>query len=85
MCDAGGKAYLNRQDWIRLAIHLPWGLLPAGITFFHPLGGSLILVSTFVYEAFNDWRKEDHSYKDVLGIVWGYIIGITLGVIIRGG
>jgi len=27
------------------------------------------------YEAFNDWRKHDHSYKDVLGICWGVLIG----------
>ena len=75
---------MKKQDWTRLAIHLPWGLISAGITFFHPLGGSLILVSTLVYEAFNDWRKHDESYRDVLGIVWGYIIGITLGIIIKG-
>ena len=75
---------MRKDDWVRLAIHLPWGLIPAGVTFYHPLGGSLILASTFVYEAFNDWRKKDESYKDVLGICWGYIIGIIAGIIIRG-
>jgi len=37
--------------------------------------GYLSCFSMLAYEAFNDWRKHDSSYKDVLGIVWGFLIG----------
>lgn len=44
--------------------------------------GSLFFLGALIYEAFNDFRKVDHSYKDVIGIVWGYgIIGIALSLI----
>lgn len=66
---------MNKQDWVRLAIHLPWGLLAAALFLAHPALGITALSSSLVYEAFNDWRKQDESFKDVLGIVWGWFIG----------
>ena len=87
---------MKRDDWERLLLHLPWGLLGA-----FPLCWWLIAIKTravpalilpilllgivasftavwlmIAYEVVNDWRKVDHSYKDVLGIVWGYLLGI---------
>ena len=66
---------MKAEDWKRLWMHLPWGLLAVGLFVFHPLLGATACFSTFVYEAFNDWRKMDSSYKDVLGICWGILIG----------
>ena len=66
---------MTREDWKRLLMHIPWGLLAVILFLYHPLLGATACLSTFIYEAFNDWRKHDESYKDVLGIVWGILIG----------
>ncbi len=65
----------DKEDWIRLLIHIPWGLLAVGLFLVDPLLGFTACLGTLIYEAFNDWRKKDDSYKDVLGIVWGFLIG----------
>lgn len=87
---------LTKEDWVRLLIHLPWGLIAAfpltwgvwalqsNLSPYAVLG--LLLVSALVslgilfvelaYEGFNDWRKRDASFKDVIGIANGYILGI---------
>lgn len=62
---------------------MPWGIL--GIL---PIASAPVLgevaasvfagiacFSMLAYEGFNDWRKKDESYKDVLGICWGILIG----------
>ena len=66
---------MTKEDWVRLALHLPWGLMGAALLI--PSVWIGISATTFMlaYEAFNDWRKRDASYKDVLGIVWGFLIG----------
>lgn len=72
---------MTKEDWVRLLMHLPWGILGVWlITVYTPVG-VVCCLGTLVYEAFNDWRKKDESYKDVLGIVWGFFIG---GIIIWG-
>jgi len=77
---------MTQNDWFRLAIHLPWGLLAVGLFVFHPLLGMTACFSTFVYELANNWRKGDSSYKDILGIVWGILIGgyVLLGLKLAG-
>ena len=72
---------MTKSDWIRLWMHVPWGILGALLFIPNPLLGLTACLSMFVYEAFNDWRKKDESYKDVLGIVWGFFIG---GILIWG-
>lgn len=66
---------MTKEDWKRCLIHIPWGLLASGLIILHPLVGISVFAGEIGYEAFNDWRKKDHSYKDVLGIVWGFLIG----------
>jgi hypothetical protein len=66
---------MNREDWIRCLQHIPWGLLAVGLFLYHPLLGAAACFMELGYEAFNDWRKADNSYKDVLGIVWGILLG----------
>lgn len=66
---------MTKEDFLRCLIHIPWGMLGAGLCLFHPLLGFAACFAMLAYEAFNDWRKGDESYKDVLGIVWGVLIG----------
>ena len=66
---------MTKEDWLRLGLHLPWGMLGAALLLYDIRVGIFATVSMFIYEAFNDWRKHDKSYKDVLGIVWGFLIG----------
>jgi len=55
---------------------VPWGLLGVLLFFAVDRGlGALAIGLMVAYEAFNDWRKRDESYKDVLGVVWGVLIG----------
>ena len=67
---------MSKEDWIRLWLHVPWGLLGAFLYFaVDKVFGVLAVTLMICYEAFNDWSKHDHSYKDVVGIVWGVLIG----------
>lgn len=66
---------MTREDWMRLGIHLPWGLLAAILLIPHIAIGITALASEFIYEIMNDWRKGDSSYRDALGITWGFLIG----------
>lgn len=80
---------MKKEEWHRLWMHVPWGMLaalPMIVFIMHPnlltiLFGlavsTVALLMMIIYEAFNDWRKKDSSYKDVLGIVWGYLIFVT--------
>ena len=66
---------MSGKDWRRLLQHIPWGLLAVGLFLFHPLLGSTACLMELGYEFMNDWRKGDESFKDVIGIVWGILIG----------
>ena len=66
---------MKRDDWVRLAIHLPWGLIAAVLFIPDRLLGFTAFWGMLVYEGFNDWRKGDKSYKDILGITWGFLLG----------
>ena len=56
-------------------MHIPWGVLAVGLFLFHPLLGVTACFMELGYEFANDWRKGDSSYKDILGIVYGILIG----------
>lgn len=66
---------MKKDDWKRLLIHLPWGVMAAALFIPNALLGFTAFWGMLGYEAFNDWRKGDKSYKDVLGIVWGFLLG----------
>ena len=67
---------MNRDDWKRLLMHLPWGRVAVTLyALVAPAFGISALIGMLIYEAFNDWRKKDASYKDVLGIIWGWLVG----------
>ena len=66
---------MTREDWRRLWMHVPWGLLAVGLFLYHPVLGATACFMELGYELMNDWRKGDSSYKDVIGICWGVLIG----------
>ena len=63
---------MSKHDWIRFWLHFPIGLLAGWISLFYPIIGLTFFLGFLTYEAMNDWRKWDWSYKDVLGGVAGY-------------
>lgn len=56
----------------RFWVHFPVGGGAAALTFLEPTPGIMFTIFFFVYEGFNDWRKRDHSYKDLGGGLFGY-------------
>ena len=74
---------MTREDWHRLLIHLPWGVLAVGLFLFDPLLGLTACFMELGYEFINDWRKVDSSFKDVIGIAWGVLIGGYILLILR--
>ena len=56
-------------------MHIPWGLLAVGLFLYHPFLGVTACFMELGYEFMNDWRKHDQSFKDIIGIVWGILLG----------
>lgn len=73
---------MKKDDWIRLWLHVPWGMLGGVIFLFNQSYGLMSVTLMVTYEGFNDWRKKDASYKDVLGICWGWLIVGILNILI---
>ncbi len=69
------------KDAKRFWLHFPVGCLCAFLTFFNPPLGISLTAWFALYEVMNDWRKVDHSYKDIYGAVFGFGIVATLLVI----
>ena len=66
---------MTKEEWYRCLQHIPWGMLAVGLFLYHPLLGATACLMELAYEVMNDWRKVDSSYKDVVGIVWGILLG----------
>ena len=66
---------MTREDWRRLWMHVPWGMLAVGLFLYHPVLGATACFMEMGYEFINDMGKKDSSYRDVIGIVWGILIG----------
>ncbi len=66
----------------RFWLHFPVGVLCAWLFTVNPILAVLNAVSFLVYEVLNEWRKADHSYKDVVGFCFGLAVGsIILGIL----
>jgi len=63
---------MSKLDWIRFWLHVPVGIICAGLMFFMPWHGAFLTVGFLAYEAMNDWRKKDSSYKDIFGFLFGF-------------
>ena len=71
---------MSKEDMIRAALHLPVGLFVAWVMTVNATAGWINGLSFLAYEVLNDWRKHDHSYKDV----FGYCIGLGIGTVLFG-
>ena len=69
------------KDAIRFWLHFPVGCLCAWLTFNHVALGISLTAWFALYEIMNDWRKVDHSYKDIYGAVFGFGIVATMLVV----
>lgn len=63
-------------DLIRWAIHLPIGAIIAHmILCVNPVLGAFVAVYFLAYEALEDWRVHDRSFKDVFGSLIAMVVG----------
>lgn len=67
------------QDWKRFWMHFPvgtacaWAILsPLKDDWRITVAGVVFTFIFIVYEAFEDWRIGDLSFKDILGLAWGF-------------
>jgi RsiW-degrading membrane proteinase PrsW (M82 family) len=89
---------LTKEEWIRLLVHLPQGMVAAwwvfgfAIPFLAPielslrsvLAGFALLFVFIAYQFIQEWRKKDGSWRDVVGICWGFVLtGSILGILWR--
>lgn len=74
---------MKRNDWVRLLMHLPWGLMAVGLFLVHPVLGATACFLEVGYELAQDWRKGDSSYHDILGIVDGILLGGYILLILK--
>jgi len=68
-----------KEELERAALHFPVGCFGAYLCFVHPMMGLVFNIGFLVYEAMNDWRKKDWSYKDIFGYLCGF--GVAAGII----
>ncbi len=66
---------MTKNEIIRALLHLPVGLMNAWFFSFNEMLGLAMVITFLCYEAMNDWRKVDWSYKDI----FGYAIGLGMG------
>lgn len=66
---------MTKLDIIRAGIHFPVGILGAWLVMDGDGGiricGILFVLSFLFYEAIQEWRKVDWSFKDVIGFLIG--------------
>ena len=72
---------MSKKDWIRFWLHYPVGVLGCLLTLWNPAVGVTLTIVFLVYEAMNDWRKKDNSYKDIYGFAFGYATPATVMLI----
>ena len=61
------------QDFLRLWMHFPVGVICAWLVFAHPMAGLVAALGFMFYEVLEDWRIKDLSFKDMLGFLIGFI------------
>ncbi len=74
---------MSKDDILRALMHFPVGVYVAWLVTVDPTLCWLLGISFLVYEAMNDWRKKDWSYKDILGFTVGLGVG-SFGVFLWG-
>jgi len=73
---------MSGPDWRRLWMHVPGGLFGAFLMWFHWQSGLVFNSMFIVYELAQCWRIGDKGFKDILGHVVGFGIGIAVWAIL---
>ena len=77
---------MTKDEQYRFWLHAPVGGVAAWLTFELAALGIMAMVSFLFYEAIQDWRKKDRSYKDVIGAVTFYfVVGAVLLILKKAG
>jgi len=63
------------HDQKRFWGHFPLGFY-TGLLYIFPPAGIGLTNAFLAYEAIQDWRKVDHSYKDIIG----WLVGLAFGL-----
>lgn len=71
----------KRREGLRLAIHIPLGLVTVLSWLVHPSLAYMLFLGFFLYEAMEDWRINDYSYIDIRGYLWGLTAGVVFLVL----
>lgn len=67
---------------IRVLLHVPIGIVIGFLLVYKPMAGIGLLLLFLVYEWTEDWRVQDHAWKDLFGGLVGCVFGIALAVIL---
>lgn len=67
---------------IRVVLHIPVGFLIGFLLVFSSLAGIGLLLLFLVYEWTEDWRVQDHAWKDLFGGMVGCVVGIIFGLVL---
>ena len=62
------------HTWIRILLHTLDAGITMGLYLINPIWGVMFFIAFLYYEILEDWRIVDHSYKDVLGWLIGWVI-----------
>jgi hypothetical protein len=74
-----GSYKFRWSDTIRWAIHLPMGAILAHMVMrVNPLAGLAATVLFIAYEALEDWRVADRSFKDIFGTLVMFVAGVYI-------
>jgi hypothetical protein len=77
------KGIWSKLDWKRFWIHFVVGIVCAWLVYSQSLSGIILSIAFFFYEAIEDWRIQDMSFKDVLGWLWGFgILSLLLSILL---
>jgi len=68
---------------IRVVIHVPVGIVIGILLVICPIAGLGLVLLFGLYEWTEDWRVQDHAWKDLFGALCGCIIGVVVGVILQ--
>lgn len=70
-------------DVLRALLHFPVGVYAAWMMSIDGVSALAFVLVFLAYEAMEDWRIRDRSFKDILGFAWGIAVGYPIFVVWR--
>lgn len=72
----------DKDFGIRVILHIPIGMVMAWLCLENAWAGIGLVLIFLVYEWTEDWRTNDHAWKDLFGALVGFTVIALLGSII---